>query len=383
MRTYITNGKYLTPEPSPSGKTLIIEDQKIVEISSNDFRPADSDIVIDAQNGWVTPGLIDLHVHGCLGYDTMDAAPEAITAMGTFFASHGVTGFLATTMSMPPEDIQQAIENVARYPYPGDGAQCLGVHLEGPYFNPAHRGAQPERFLKDADPAEYKAWLDSGVVQLVSVAPERPGTLDLMRWGIRKGIEFAVGHSGATYAQVVEAADYGLRQATHTFNGMLGLHHREPGTVGAVLSDDRIFAQLIADGIHVHPAVINILLRAKGIERTILITDAIRATGLTDGVYELGKDKIIVKHGIPRTTEGGLAGSTLTMDVALRNILSFSGLSFQEVLPMATSVPAKAMGWHGKKGVICPGADADLVIFDQDLNVRLTMVSGQLAYKHE
>ena len=381
MRTYLTGGKIITPEVVLLGKTLIIEEDQILGIVSAEFSPAVGEQVIDAAGGWIAPGMIDLHVHGAVGFDTMDATTEASFEMGQFFAKHGVTSFLATTMSAPPHEITRAIQNVAGWQNLEGSSRCLGIHIEGPYLNPTFRGAQPERYLRDADPVEYKDWITSGVIRLVSIAPERPGSLSFITQGVNQGVEFAVGHSGATYEQVIQAADCGLRQATHTFNGMLGLHHREPGVLGAVLSDSRIFAQIIADSVHVHPAAIRILVRAKGADRTILITDAIQAAGLKDGEYELGKEKVVVHNGISRTISGGLAGSTLTMDGAVRNMIAFTGLSFEDVIPMATSTPAAAMGWYGKKGIIRPGADADIVVFDQALQVRTTLVGGKVVYQ--
>jgi len=217
--------------------------------------------------------------------------------------------------------------------------------------------------------------------RLITVAPELDGALALIAQWVGEGVEFAVGHSGASYEQVLKAADHGLRQATHTFNGMLGLHHRIPGTVGAVLADDRIYAQVIADGVHVHPAVVKLLVRTKGVSRTILITDAICAAGLRDGEYNLGGQTITVREGISRTAAGGLAGSSLTLDAGLRNVINYTGLSLEEALPMATSVPAEAIGLAGRKGVLVPGADADVILLDADLNVRLTVVAGQIVYQ--
>lgn len=381
MRTFIHNGKILTPETLLQGKTLILEDQKVRAIEAGPPSPSDGDLVIDARGGWVAPGLIDIHVHGAVGHDASDATPEALAQMGRFMARHGVASYLPTTLSVDQEAIYAAIENVASCPQPPDGARHLGVHIEGPYFNPDYRGAQPERYLRDADPSEYEAWLRSGVVRLITVAPERPGVPELIRRGVSCGVEFAAGHTGASYEQVVQAADLGLRQATHTFNGMLGLHHRRPGTAGAVLTDDRIYAQVIADGVHVHPAMVDLLARAKGVERTILITDAIRAVGLEDGEYTLGGDTIIVKDGVSCTLDGGLAGSTLTMDAAIRNMMAFTGLSFAQVVPMATSTPAEAMGWTGKKGRLTPGADADVTLFDDRLEVCMTIVMGRVVYQ--
>jgi len=381
MVTILKGGKIITPDTTLENKSLIIKDRKIMGIQSGDINPSPGDRVIDARGYWISPGLIDVHVHGAMGFDTMDATPEALHKMGSFFAEHGVTSYLPTTMTETPEAILKSITNVANCAQSDEAAQHLGVHVEGPYFNPAHKGAQPEYNLRDADPSEYESWLDTGVVKLVTIAPERSGSMAFIDRGIAGGVEFSVAHSGANYERVIESADHGLRQATHTFNGMLGLHHRRPGTVGAVLTDDRIYAQVICDGIHVHPAIIDLVVRAKGSHRTILITDAIMATGLVDGEYELGGEKIIVKEGISRTVAGSLAGSTLTLDAAIRNLIAFTPLSFEEVLPMATSVPAKAMNWYGYKGVIRPGADADITIFDHELNVQLTMAAGRIIYQ--
>lgn len=381
MRTIITNGKIVTPEKVLDGKTIIIEEKKIQSIQEDLPPTSGEDTIIDAEGKWIAPGLIDIHVHGAAGFDTMDATPDALDHMGQFFAQHGVTNYLPTTMSSSPEAISAAVDNLVSCPPFENGAQRLGVHVEGPYFNLDHRGAQSKDHLREADPSEYETWLDSGILKLVSIAPELPGSLEFIQQGVSQDVEFAAGHTGATYTQLIQAADYGLRQATHTYNGMLGMHHRRPGTAGAVLTDDRIYGQIIADGIHVHPAMVDLLIRAKGTQRVILITDAIRAVGLEDGEYTLGDDPIVVKNGISRTLEGGLAGSTLTMDAAIRNVISFTGLSFQKVLPMATSVPARAMRWYGKKGVITPGADGDLCIFDRQLQVWMTIVQGHIVYQ--
>lgn len=383
MQTLITGGTIVTPYQTLVDYTVLIEKGTVVALQPSDAGIKQGAHIIDATGMWVTPGLIDVHVHGSAGHDAMDATPEAIYGMARFFAQHGVTAYLPTTITATLERISAAIECVKGCSQPRDGAQHLGVHLEGPYLNPEHKGAQPVEHLRDPNPDEFEAWLQAGVVRLVTLAPECNGALSFIEHGVSAGVEFAVGHSGATYEQMIQAVDRGLRQATHTFNGMLGLHHREPGTVGAVLADDRIYAQVIVDGIHLHPAVVKILVRAKGAGRTILITDAIRAAGLADGDYELGGQIVTVQDGIARTAEGSLAGSTLTMDAALRNVIRYTGLSLNEALQMATSTPAEAMGWGGRKGVLAPGADADLILLDADLNVRLTMVGGQIVYSNE
>jgi N-acetylglucosamine-6-phosphate deacetylase len=380
MRTVITGGALVTPHEILPNHTLVIEGQRIASIEAGKQIAKRGEKWIDAQDLWVIPGMIDIHVHGGDGCDMMDATQEIIHRMGRFLASHGVTAYLPTTISASRQDILAAIENVKSCPQPKDGAHHLGVHIEGPYLNPTYKGAQPVEQLRHPDPSEYLAWLDTGIVRLITIAPELEGALTLIEKGVLEGVEFAVGHSGSSYNQILEAADRGLRQATHTFNGMLGLHHRKPGTVGAVLTDKRIYAQVIVDGIHLHPAIVKLLILAKGTSRTILITDAIRAAGLSDGDYDLGGQVITVGNGISRTKDGSLAGSMLTMDLALRNVIEYSNLTLHEALPMATSVPAEAMGFADKKGVLSPNADADVVLLDSTLNVRMTIVAGQLVY---
>jgi len=381
MRVFITGGKLILPDTSIEQKTLVIENQKISEIIPNLPNLRSSDKVVDATAKWVVPGFIDIHTHGALGKDTIDSTCDAIYTLGRFFVAHGVTSYLPTTLSSTKELTIKSIENVANCPQPKDGARHLGIHVEGPYLNVEHRGAQLKDLIRMPDPLEYRKWLASGVVRLVTIAPENPGAMKFIDEGVKQDIKFAVGHSGASYEQVVEAADHGLNQATHVFNGMLGLHHREPGTVGGVLIDERIYAQIIADGIHVHPEIVKLSVRAKGVSRIILITDSTTGTGLPDGCYDKNNQKFIVKDGISRTPEGGLAGSTLTLDRAIKNMMKFTGMSFNDVLPMATSVPAEAMGWKGQLGVLKPGADADVIILNDDLIVEKAFVLGNKVFQ--
>jgi len=382
VRTLIFGGTLLTPEQTLPDHTLVIDGPQIAGIEPQPLRGGGAgEQMIDARGLWVIPGLIDVHIHGSSGHDVMEATPEALHSMARFLARHGVTAYFPTTCAASSQATWAAIENVARCPQPADGAQHLGLHLEGPYANPEHRGAQPPEQLRLPDPDEYAAWLANKAVRLITIAPELPGALDLIERGASQGIKFAVGHSGASYEQMLAAADRGLQQATHTFNGMLGLHHREPGTAGAVLADERIYAQVIADGVHLHPAVVKVLIRAKGVGRTILITDGMRATGVGDGEYDLGGQAIRVEGGIARTAAGGLAGSTLTLDAAVRNAMRFAGLSLAESVAMASAVPAEAMGLAGRKGCLAPGADADVVLLDANLHVRLTMIAGHIVYR--
>ncbi|MEA3344856.1 MAG: N-acetylglucosamine-6-phosphate deacetylase, partial [Chloroflexota bacterium] len=269
--------------------------------------------------------------------------------------------------------------NIARCMEEGsDGAEILGVHLEGPYFNLEKKGAQPASQIRPADPEEYGSFFRAGPVRLIALAPEIPGNRGLIPYAIDRGAVVAVGHSVATYEEMLEAVSLGLSQATHTFNGMGGLHHRRPGTVGAALTCDEIYAQVIVDLIHIHPAVVKLLVRAKGPERTVLITDAMRAAGMPDGTYELGGQEVIVREGEARLPTGSLAGSTLTMDQAVRNVMRAADLSLSEALRMATITPAYSIGVEDRKGSLETGKDADIILLDEELQVVLTMVRGEI-----
>jgi len=380
MKTYITGGTLVTPHRILPSHTLVIQGEKIIAIGSSELPLDPGAVVISASGYWIIPGFIDVHTHGAMGTGAMDATPDAIHRMARFIAKHGVTSYLPTTWSATPGRMMEAIENIANCPQPEDGAHHLGVHVEGPYLNVAHKGAQRPETIRLPDPEEYEAWLETGAVRLITLAPELEGALDFVDRALPAGVEFAIGHSGATYEQVVEAADHGVRQVTHLFNGMLGLHHRRPGTLGGCLVDDRLYTQLIVDGVHLHPGMVKLAVRAKSPARSILITDAIRGTGLPDGDYDFDGQVMSVRDGVSRTPEGGLSGSTLTMDQGVRNLINFTGLPLQEVLPMATSVPAEAIGWGGRKGILAPGADADLVFLDAALEVRKTMILGRIVY---
>jgi len=377
MSLYIKGGKVFLPDKKVLYKTLIIEDKVICDIIPHGYKPGSKDKVIDVTGKMVVPGFIDVHTHGAFGKDTVDGTWDAIHTIGRFFAAHGVTSYLPTVGTFTPELIMKAIENVVTCPQPEDGARHLGIHVEGPYLNVEHRGAQQKDLIRKPDAVEFQKWLDTGVVKLITIAPEIEKALEFIDLGVEKDVEFSIGHSGASYEQVVVAANHGLKQATHLYNGMLGIHHRNPGTVGAILTDNRIFAQIITDGIHVHPAMVKLAVMAKGISRIILITDSIRGTGLCDGNYDYYGQKFTVKDGIARTPEGGLSGSTLMLDQAIKNMIKFTGMSMNEVLPMATSVPAEAMGWSERRGILKPGADADVTILNDDLIVEKTFVLGK------
>lgn len=337
---------------------------------------------LDASDCILLPGFVDLHIHGSAGADVMDATPESLEKMGRFLVRHGVTGFYATTVTASHSDTLEAVANVSRFVKSSQpiGARVLGVHLEGPYISPQFPGAQNPAYLRPPSAEEFEELLAAGPVRLITLAPELQGADTLIAMALAAGVRVVLGHTAATYEEAVAGFDAGISQATHTFNAMTGLHHRRPGTVGAVLSDDRVYAQLIADGIHVHPAAMRILGRCKGPARTLLISDAIRAAGMPPGRYEMGRLPVIVQDGACRLEDGTLAGSVLTLDAALRNVMSATGWPLALAWPMTSLSQAQAMGVDNEVGRIRAGAYADLTLLDADAQVVATMVGGRLAY---
>lgn len=379
MSTTITHANIFTPDEILTDHSIEVENGVITEVhpTGNSEIESKKD-VINARGMLVTPGLIDIHIHGEMGADSMDATLDAYNTISTYLCEHGVTSFLATTVTSDETNISSALKMIRQTMDKVTGAQMLGAHVEGPYINIAYKGAQNPAYFRSPQKAEYKAWAETGVVKLITIAPELDGMDEFIRFCVDHNIELALGHSQATYEQVLHAADLGAKQATHLFNGMLGLHHREPGTVGGVLADKRIYAQIIVDGVHLHPAIVKLVTQVKGIDHTILISDAMRATGLDNGKYDLGGQEVSVMDGVARIANGALAGSTLTLDKAIQNTMSFTGLDFQQVLPMATRVPAQALHWDDHKGAIKAGFDADITFFTPAHEVVASMVAGKM-----
>ncbi|MBX3061845.1 MAG: N-acetylglucosamine-6-phosphate deacetylase [Anaerolineae bacterium] len=361
---------------------LLIDGDKIAQMGSGDAPALESAQRVDGGGGSLLPGFIDVHVHGSMNADTMDATPDALTTMARFFASRGVSGFLATTMTQSDAAISKALANAAACQGPVEnGATILGVHLEGPYINLKAKGAQEGTFVRPADPTEYQRWLDYGVIKLTTVAPEIPENVRFIQDCVRNGVVASIGHTTATYDQAITAFQQGVSHATHTFNAMTGLHHRAPGTVGALMTTDSVYSEIIADNVHVHLAAVHALIRAKGVDRIILITDAIRAAGIGDGETELGGQTVYVKNGTATLADGTLAGSVLTMDQGVRNVLRTTGLSLEQASPMFSYNAARQIGLGQRKGKLQIGYDADLVLLDADHNVQTTIALGRVIYQ--
>ncbi|HLN60180.1 MAG TPA: N-acetylglucosamine-6-phosphate deacetylase [Symbiobacteriaceae bacterium] len=340
----------------------------------------DSRTTTKLESGHIAPGFVDLHVHGGGGADFCDGDPEAVATITATHARYGTTGLLATTLTLPEEAIVKAIR--AAKSAPRRGARVLGFHIEGPFINVKMKGAQDERYVRPATPAEIdRIWAEGDAHHKwhITVAPEVPGMTEAIRHLVQKGAVVSAGHTECTYAQLKTAGEAGLSHVTHLYNAMKGLHHREPGTVGGALTLPGFTVELIADGIHVHPASMQVAVAARGADRVMLVTDAMRATGMPDGEYMLGELQAFVKDGAARLADGTLAGSVLTMSTAVRNMVNLVGVPLWAAVAMASLNPARKHGLTNK-GAIAEGMDADLVLLDKQLNVIETIVEGETAY---
>ncbi len=382
MKLLIEYARIITETHIIDNGWLFADNGRIEDYGAMPTPPIVADTHINGGGNLLMPGFIDLHVHGAVGHDTMDANPEGLAEMARFYAAHGVTGFLATTWTDSHERIYTAMKTVAQMPQKVEGgAEILGVYMEGPFLNAEYCGAQAPEYMRRATPEEMAQLFDLGVIRVVALAPEFPENHWLIKVCRERGIQVSIAHSGASYTEVIAAVDMGLEHATHTFNAMTGLHHREPGAVGAILTTPSIKAEIIADNIHVHPTVMKLLWQMKGEDGVIAITDAIRATGLPDGTHMLDSRQITVKDGACRLENGTLAGSILTMDVALRNLAAATGESIERLWQAMSFNAAKAIGKDGHKGSIAKGKDADLVLLTPQSEVICTIVSGKVAYQ--
>lgn len=382
------HGTIVTPFQLLEDRIIIIEKGKIIAITDKkeDLALLKNVEIIEAQNKFIVPGYIDIHVHGGGGSDVMDGEYEAIKQVATTHSRFGTTAFLPTTMTMTKDKIIKSLKSIHEARLKGTGtAEILGIHLEGPYINPEKKGAQKEEDIKKVSVGEFLEFnkASGNLIRLVTIAPEMPGAIDFIRWLHQQGIIVSVGHSNATYKQVQEGIQAGLSHVTHIFNAMRGLHHREPGVVGAALSSPKLIVEMIADGIHLHPIVLKMLTQIKESEKLVLITDAMRATGFKEGTYDLGGQEVIVTQGQAKLKNGTLAGSVLTMDKAVKNLVTKVGISLLNAVQMASYNPAKCLGIDDKKGSLELYKDADIVILNKNLETELTMVAGKVVYRRK
>ncbi|QZY56433.1 N-acetylglucosamine-6-phosphate deacetylase [Crassaminicella profunda] len=377
----IINAKIILEEGILNDFVLLYTNKIVDLVKKNDFKQLDYvGEIIDAKGNFVSPGLIDLHIHGSAGFDTMDATIDAINKISKSIAKTGVTCFLPATMTLSKEAIKKALENIrACMNKKLEGAKVLGAHLEGPFISKKYRGAQNEKYIIKPDYEFVKPYLD--LLKIITFAPEEDeNSLFIEKMKKHKNIKLSMGHTGATFEQALKAIDGGVHCVTHTFNGMTGLHHRNPGVIGAVFSRD-IFCELIADKIHVHKGFFQAFIDINKKNRIILITDSMRAGCMICGEYELGGKKVIVDKKSARLEDGTLAGSILKLNEAVRNIRDHTNYKLNEIINMASINPAKAIGVDNQLGSIQKGKIADFVIFDEDMNVICTIIDGNIVYE--
>jgi N-acetylglucosamine-6-phosphate deacetylase len=372
-----------TPAEEIAGGVVVVEEGRIVAVGRRDaveLRAGAREY--DAGQWTLAPGFVDIHIHGAGGHDVMEADPKALARVEETIARYGTTSYVATTVTASPEDTCRSLEALARSARrpraPGDSArpaaELLGIHFEGPFISPARRGVHPPEWIASASRELFGQLLAAagGAARILTLAPEMPGALDLVDRALENGMVAALGHTNATYEEAIAAIERGARHAVHVFNAMRPFSHRETGVLGAVLTRPEVTAEVIADGVHVDAPALQLLLAAKGTERVILVSDATAATGMPDGNYRLGTFEVTVSGGICRDAEGRLAGSTLTLDRAVRRMAAL-GVPLAEALRMATLNPARRLGIEARKGVLAPGADADMVFLDDAMNVAAVM----------
>lgn len=365
---------------------LVFEDGKIISIG-NESLLSQCDEVIELEEGkMLVPGFIDQHIHGAAGSDAMDGTKEDLLKISTALAKEGTVAYLATTMTQSEENITKALNAVREYKLENisEGAEILGVHLEGPFISEKFIGAQPLEYVHKPDITYFKRLekASGNNIKLVSLAPEEDGALEFIEYLASKNIVASCGHTSSNYADIEKAVKAGLSNATHTYNAMKPIHHREIGTVGAAYLLDELNCEVICDGIHVSKPAIKLLYKNKPIRKFTLVTDAMRAKHMPDGISELGGQVVIVKNGEARLENGTLAGSVLRMNVAVRNVKNFLGVSLEEAISFATLNPALNLGVSDKLGTLEEGKLASFVVIDEDVNVYATYREGKVIFQN-
>lgn len=380
----INAGEIITPFQVYYDSVVAVDSSGMISYVGprNEFS-GDGKEIIDAGEEIVAPGFIDIHIHGANGADVIEGKIESIEKIARFVIRHGVTGFYPTTVTSPLEMIKKSITSTVKaIERSVKGARILGMHLEGPFVSLEKAGAQDKRYIlkPSRELIDELLTLGKGYIKRVTLAPEIDGALEAIKYLREKGVVVAMGHTNATYEEAIRAIEAGATVANHIYNQMRRFHHRDPGILGAVLTRDDVYAEIIIDDVHHHYAAREIVMRCKGTDKVALITDSIMATGLPDGEYMLGAQKIIIKNGISRLPDGTLAGSTLTLDEAVKNTVKHLNVSLRDAIKMATYVPARIMGIDKVLGSIKVGKLGDLVILDKKLNVQKTIINGEIIY---
>lgn len=374
IRIALENGQVIDGE-------ILIRDGKIAQVTEEPFLDY-AGKRLNGQSLLALPGFIDIHIHGAMGADFMDGEEEATKTIATYLPKEGTTSFLVTTMTQAPETIQKAIEvNTKLLPDP-NGAEILGVHLEGPFLNKEFSGAQPLNYICNPSKLALEDWFGEQLehLKIVTLAPEKDTNYDVTRYLSNHGIIVSAGHTKATLLEINEAMKNGLTQLTHYANAMSGLHHREIGVVGAGLLNENLFCEVIADGIHLSDDMLTLIYKFIGADRMILITDSMRAKGMSDGVYTLGNQKVSVTGNEARLANGTLAGSVLKMNEALKKLTQLENVSTLDLMKMSSINAARRLGIFDRKGSIKAGKDADIVLLNDEFKVCYTFCKGNLVY---
>ena len=391
QRLRIYNGTIITPYRIIRGGTLLVDSGVITAVSEQNI-PFENALEIDAKGNYISPGFIDIHVHGGGGADFMDGTAEAFLTIAELHARFGTTAMLPTTLTSEKEGLLQTLDAYEEANAKNDkGAQFLGMHLEGPYFALNQRGAQDPKYIRDPDPVEYREILDhSSSIRRWSAAPELKGAIEFGRYVTSRGILAAVAHTDAIYEDVVEAFNVGYTLATHLYSAMSGVTRRNAfryaGVIESAFIIDEMDVEIIADGVHLPAPLLKLVYKIKGADRTALITDAMRAAGMPEGESVLGNLssglKVIVEDGVAKLPDrSSFAGSVATADRLVRTMINLAGIPLPEAIRMITSTPARILKVADKKGVLAPGADADIVIFDTNIHVKKTIIKGKVVYE--
>ncbi|WP_405097010.1 N-acetylglucosamine-6-phosphate deacetylase [Oceanobacillus sp. FSL H7-0719] len=379
----IKNATVYLEDNKLSQGNIYLENGKIKSIGKGEIPFDKASHVIDATGLNAIPGFIDGHIHGANGADTMDATAEALEKIASTLPMEGTTSFLATTITQSTANITRALENAACYQNKPGHAEMVGIHLEGPFVEKTKAGAQPKQYIIQPDLERFLEWQKqaNGKIKTITIAPEHDEDGRFIRSLAKSGVNVSAGHTNAGFAGIKKAVSQGVSQLTHLCNAMNGIHHRDIGAVGAAFQLESLRAELIADGIHVSPEMLQLIYNNIGSERIILITDAMRAKGLPDGKYELGGQPVKVENEMAVLADGTLAGSILKMDEAAKQMLKLEGVTLKSIVEMASVNPAKQIGIYNEKGSISPGKDADILLVDDALNIRYTICRGHVSFQ--